>query len=126
MPEHMLQRDTRRFRLSELHWNQYRLDRTHAARIEARIIKMQSKYYYQQQTPQMIHTNGNVIPVDQIVAKPVLFASALRILNEVPEPTFTNRNESSDREQENTITTLTRGMAAMVQREANQVFIARG
>lgn len=94
LPRHMTQRDTRRFRLSELHWNQYRADRTSAARVEARIVKMMSKYMYAMRTPSEIFTTGYVIPVDQIIAQPMYIQDAMRLLNRhAPLPTYQNQRE---------------------------------
>ena len=109
MPEHMLNRDNRRFRLSELHWDQWRLGSTSAARVESRLIKMYSKYSFGFRTAQEVEREGLVIPVDQIVARPVLLSQAMRILAnpEMPLPIRTNTNEATEQAKAATLSTIT-------------------
>lgn len=109
MPEHMLSRDSRRFRLSELHWNQWRLGSTPAARVESRLIKMYSKYSYGFRTAQEIEAEGLVIPLDQIVARPVLLSQAMRILANphMPLPIWTNTNECTEQSKAATLANIT-------------------
>lgn len=78
LPQHLMQRHPRNFNLNELYWNQYRLENTSAARVEARLIKMYSKYGWNMRTPEELNAHGFILPTNQIVAKPFLLRDVLR------------------------------------------------
>lgn len=94
MPRHMTQGNNRQYNLNEIYWNQHRMNVTSAARIEARLVKMCTKYCYRNMTMGAIERDGRILQTDRIIATPVAFRDALSYTRGMPDPTILNRREN--------------------------------
>jgi len=91
------------FQMNELYWNQYRLNLTSRARIDARMDKMCGKYLFRTRSVSELNAMGHILPIDSIVATAVPLRLVVKQVNRndgqgiVPVPTLHNRQPESQR-----------------------------